>query len=280
MALSSPRFSRNRRLQQAATNSPVMKCGETGPAVHLVQFALVELGYRMPISTAKQQYSPDGIFGSETQAVVTQFQRDRKRLDPRIGVDGIVGTQTMSELDRMLPRHTHRVRLHFRSISMQNVPFETSLTAAQEVYDQYGIKIEFGSGESLMLTPAQAAIFDRIDQACEWELNSGEYAQLHQLGTPAPSNEIVVYYVRELQDAGGCGGHATNRPAVTVAAATTKWATAHEVGHALLTKDFNPIHFSDTNNLMWDQVLNFSGTPLLTDKQVAKIRTSLFCATA
>ena len=279
MALVSPRFAANTRLQQAARNSPTMRRRERGPAVHLVQFALLELGYRMPGSTAKEQASPDGIFGPETEGVVRQFQQARKRLDPRIGVDGIVGRQTMGELDRLLPGYVNRVRLHFRSIAMQNVPFANSLASAQQVYDQYGIKIEFGSGEFLLLTPAQQAVFQRIDQQCNWTITSGEYQQLHRLGTPAPMTEILVYYVHRLQGVGGCGGHAPSQPAATVAANTTKWATAHEVGHVLLTRHFTPVHFTDSGNLMWGQVLHFSGTPLLTDKQVARIRLSPCCAT-
>jgi hypothetical protein len=277
MALVSPRFAANVRLQQAALNAPTMKKGERGNAVHLVQFAFLELGYKMPISTAKPQISPDGIFGAETEAVVRQFQQDRKRIDPTIGVDGIVGKQTMGELDRLLPGYTKRVPLHFRSIAMQNVHFEISFASAQQVYDQYGIKVEFASGESLLLTPAQEAMFQKIDQECNWDITAGEYFELHQLGTPAPPNEIVVYYVKELLNAGGCGGHAPLRPAATVAANTTQWATAHEVGHVLLTKHFNPLHFTDSGNLMWDQVLHFTSTPILSDKQVAQMRNSPCC---
>lgn len=277
MGLVSPRFSANARLQQAAKNAPAIRFGERGAAVHLVQFALIELGYPMPISTGQIQASPDGIFGKETEAVVRKFQEDRKKLNSSITVDGVVGAQVLAELDALLPGYTRSVRLHFRSIALQNVPFESSLTSAQKVYAQYGIKIEFGSGQSLLLSDAQQTMFDKIDQECAWDLSSGEYAELQSLGTPVPATDIAVYYVKELKDAGGCGGHAPGRPAATVAANTTEWATAHEVGHVLLTSSFIPAHFVNTNNLMWDKVLYFSGTPLLTEKQVAQIRRSPCC---
>jgi len=60
MALTSPRFASNLRLQSAAMNNPPMRPGETGKAVALVQQALKDLGYRMPISFAKGV--PDGIY--------------------------------------------------------------------------------------------------------------------------------------------------------------------------------------------------------------------------
>jgi hypothetical protein len=43
---------------------------------------------------------------------------------------------------------THRVRLHFRSISRTEQPFHTLLEHTQAVYAPYGIKIEMASGQS------------------------------------------------------------------------------------------------------------------------------------
>jgi peptidoglycan hydrolase-like protein with peptidoglycan-binding domain len=39
--------------------------------------ALLDLGYSMPRSTGNTKYSPDGIYGEETKAVVKKFQKDR-----------------------------------------------------------------------------------------------------------------------------------------------------------------------------------------------------------
>src|SRR5262245_23204818 len=95
----------------------------------------------------------DGIFGPLTQAAVRAFQRQAG-----IPVDGIAGPQTKAALG--MPEtgteFTHRVRLHFRSISLTDVPFNSILSHTQVVYAQFGIKVEFGSGMSLALSPAQA----------------------------------------------------------------------------------------------------------------------------
>lgn len=273
MALTGPRFISSRTLQKAAANNPPLSKGARGRSVHLVQMALLDLGYRLPGSTGGI-YSPDGIFGNETVGVVKQFQRDS-----HINDDGVVGRATMEALDLRFPRHQHRVRLHFRSIALTTVPFDRMLADAENVYGQYGIKAEYANGESLALTPDQTTLFDRIDQACNWTLDDGEFNQLHSLGSPAPTNEVLVYYVKSFSQGNllGCGGHATNRPALTVAARASRWDTAHELGHVLLGSGFSPVHVNDTRNLMHPTASSFMDIPVLTNMQVAQMRRSICC---
>jgi hypothetical protein len=94
-ALGSPRFRDNPRLQQAFHNSPAMHIGEQGEAVRLVQEALVEQGAVMPGST-KPTGELDGGFGAETFAAVQDLQTRHG-----LAVDGIVGHETLGELDRL-----------------------------------------------------------------------------------------------------------------------------------------------------------------------------------
>ncbi len=144
--------------------------------------ALLDLGYSLPVSTAKANYSPDGIFGEETRQAVKKFQKDSGTLKD----DGVVGQKTIRELDRRFSSFQHRVRLHFRSIALTHVPFERSLSNAELVYAMYGIRIEFASGESIKLTPEQRALFDKVDQACNWDLNDGEINELQGIGSRLP----------------------------------------------------------------------------------------------
>ena len=97
MALKSPRFAGNARLQQAALNQPPMCVGEQGQPVRIIQQALLDLGYSLPIST-KRFGSPDGIFGRETRDRIIAFQKKAGLVG-----DGVVGTKTMAEFDRLLP---------------------------------------------------------------------------------------------------------------------------------------------------------------------------------
>src|SRR5687767_12526568 len=95
MALRSPRFAGNARLEAAANNSPTIKWGEQGEAVKILQQAYLDLGFSMPIST-KKTGKPDGIFGNETFSVTKAFQ-SKHTLSP----DGIVGRDTMAKLDAL-----------------------------------------------------------------------------------------------------------------------------------------------------------------------------------
>jgi peptidoglycan hydrolase-like protein with peptidoglycan-binding domain len=97
MALRAGRFSQNARLQQVAQNNPSMKEGETGEAVGIVQQALIDLGYPMPITSNYGRSVADGIFGPETARVVTQFQTANALVR-----DGIVGRDTLGKLDELI----------------------------------------------------------------------------------------------------------------------------------------------------------------------------------
>lgn len=275
MTLTSPRFKSNATLKKAEANQAVLKKGSVGTSVHLVQMALLDLGHLMPASTTNANYSPDGIFGDETMQAVKKFQREH----PPLVDDGIVGKKTIQALDRLFNAFEHKVRLHFRSIALTSVPFQRSLTNAETVFGMYGIQIEFASGLSIKLAQAQRALFDQIDQECNWDINDGELNQLQGIGPPSPPNDILVFFVNNFSDNTvlGCGGHASNRPACTIAARAGAWDTAHEVCHVLLKSSFNPVHIDDNRNLMHETEPFLSTIPALTDRQVIQIRKSNLC---
>jgi hypothetical protein len=60
MALSSPRFKSSNTLNNVAAGIANLEVGSSGRAVHLVQMALLDLGYAIPSSTSHANYSPDG----------------------------------------------------------------------------------------------------------------------------------------------------------------------------------------------------------------------------
>ena len=247
----------------------LLSVGSRGPEVVTLQRELNRQLFPRP------NLAEDGIFGSLTQQAVRAFQRQAG-----ISVDGIVGPATRAALG--MPdtgnTFTHRIRLHFRSISLTDVPFNTILSHTQVVYAQFGIKVEFGSGMSLMLTPAQSRRLEQIDGTCTWNITSGEFAELMQLGGPVPSSDIAVFFVDRFSESiNGCGGHMTNRPGCIVAKAGTKFCTAHEVCHVLLGSSFVPVHITDTRNLMHPVDIIRSATPGLTPVQVTQIKASPQC---
>jgi peptidoglycan hydrolase-like protein with peptidoglycan-binding domain len=92
--LRSRRLSKNPRVAAAANNSPPFRKGASGDGVAIVQRALVDLGYPMPVTMARGR--ADGIYGDETAAAVNQFQRDES-LSP----DSIAGHDTLHRLDEI-----------------------------------------------------------------------------------------------------------------------------------------------------------------------------------
>jgi len=72
--LKHPRFRDNARLQSAYDNEPALHWGERGDAI--LQQALIDLGYPMPISTKNGTEPPDGDFRSETWKTVYDFLTD------------------------------------------------------------------------------------------------------------------------------------------------------------------------------------------------------------
>src|SRR6185312_5335812 len=69
--------------------------GHTGAAVAVVQAALLELGAKMPKTSAHGQ--ADGIFGYETTQAIKEFQAKNK-----LAVDGKVGAQTLLAPDKLM----------------------------------------------------------------------------------------------------------------------------------------------------------------------------------
>jgi peptidoglycan hydrolase-like protein with peptidoglycan-binding domain len=290
MTLKSPRFSSNERLRRADENRPALARGETGEAVRILQQALIDLGFPLPLSTRKYG-SPDGVFGQETAGKVREFQ-SKNRLTP----DALVGHKTMTVLDTLLPRagavlpplppsgFTHKVRLHLRSIAMPKVPEMRQLQVMQEVYAQYAIMIEMASGESIALSRDDELTLNVVDGDCKWDQISDEQRLLQGLGTKqnVGPNDITVYYATTLRKLDGstlqgCAGSVPDRPAVMIAAdAVDKTTMAHEVGHILLGSSFTPTHEADSKNLMCQAAICTGHPAFLNDAQLKAIRASRF----
>lgn len=293
MALVSPRFKDDARLQKAAENKPAMKYGEKGEPVRLVQQALIDLGFALPVST-KKYGSPDGIFGLETAAQLRKFQA-KHTLTP----DGIAGKNSLHKMDELLPNEApplppipkpikakHRVRLHFRSIAVPFVPEFTALAFAQQVYGQYDIDIVMASGQSLALDPLETVKLHTIDGQCKWDQTNDEQKLLFGMGGTQGVNptDVLVYYVNAIKkdngdELNGCAGHEPTQPAVVVGSAGSRWTLAHELGHVLLGSKFDPVHMDDdTTNVMHSPTTDITANPPnFNEAQLEAIRKSKCC---
>jgi len=266
MHLSSTRFASARKFVRIANETSSLRIGERGRVVQIVQQGLIDIGFSLG--------SSDSIFGRNTEFCVKQFQKRYQLLE-----DGIIGSKTLAKLDNLLSGYQHQIRVHFRSINLTNVGFGQIIESTKNVYAQYGIKVEMASGRSLYLTSEQTKKYFSIKTGCEWTISSGEVFELQGLGGSVPSNEILVYFVNKFDDVTllGCGGHARNRPAATVASNASQWDTAHEIGHVLLTSAFSPVHSTASSNLMYAYSNSSSSIPTLNNRQLTQIRQSVCC---
>ena len=246
----------------------ILAQGNSGPEVRTLQTALNQQLFPRP------NLAVDGIFGPRTRTAVVAFQR-QAGLVP----DGIVGPRTRAALGMPAPGNpfTHAISLHFRSLTLTEVPFNSILSSTQAVYAQFGIRVDFGSGLSLGLSQEDADRFKQIDGQCKWNA-AGEFFDVERLGGIIPGGGIGVFFVDRFQQAlNGCGGHAPNRPACIVAKAGTNFCTAHEVCHILLTSTFAPVHINDPTNLMHSVDIQRAAVPTLTQAQVDQVKRSPLC---
>ena len=100
MVLRAPRFTRSSRLQQAAHVGPFVRRGEVSAGVRDLQQALIDLGFKMPLSTSRGTRRADGVFGTETEAVLKKFQGAQL-----LRSDGIAGPKTLGRLDQIFLRN-------------------------------------------------------------------------------------------------------------------------------------------------------------------------------
>ena len=92
------RFQGDPRLDQVLNGRLFLRTSSRGPSVVTIQQALMDLGHNLP------RFGADGEFGSETRAAVIEFQRLVRVSIPGFGVDGVIGTNTMEQLDLAISR--------------------------------------------------------------------------------------------------------------------------------------------------------------------------------
>lgn len=89
-------WQKNFRIQQAQNNSPSMKPGEKGEAVHLLQAALILNGFDVPAHGVDDKGVRNDNYGFQTQAAVRAAENSDNL---SIKDTGIAGKQVITELD-------------------------------------------------------------------------------------------------------------------------------------------------------------------------------------
>lgn len=160
-----------------------MQWGEVGAGVRVIQQSLIDLGYRLPASTA-QHGSPNGIFGDETKEALRAFQLDQRMPFP-LQPTGILDLVTLHRLDQLFRQSgalalpplpagswlTHRVTVAFRPVAMTLpiVPLNELFKIAQFFYGMYGIQLDQEPTISPQLTRSERSKLNPYETYCNPE---------------------------------------------------------------------------------------------------------------
>ena len=178
MPLSYAPFVASDRIHKAAANAPWMSKGETSSGVAILQGALADLGYKLPITFKKTGF-PDGIYGAETKSVVYQFQSDQKLA----GKDGAAGAETIARLDSLLAaRKKPRPFIRIRPL----IPKVPKLPPAHTLDERYKI----GSSDPSIPRDAGAGVYDSEAM----ELSMFALAQVITEALPPFGSSAVTFY--------------------------------------------------------------------------------------
>lgn len=179
----SPSFASNADLFSVMNGSKLLKKGEQGEAVKLIQEALLKAGHALPKSV--KDGKPDGHFGSETRSAVWKFQRDYG-----LSTDGVVGQNTMRQLDSVYafgPNQTFYMGMNPGSDKEANV-LEKSLGDRLSVSeDNLTTQAELSTDDGI-----KAYITDQmgIDPTTQKELFERVFTAVHQ-ATPSFRDQMV-----------------------------------------------------------------------------------------
>lgn len=277
MVNSSPRFVGVPQLTQAATNSPWLSQGARGHGVHLIQFALIDLGFPMPGSTGGRGMSPDGIFGSETKRKVEEFQRSALG-GVAVKDDGIVGTDTMGKLDRAIGGFTHQTTVTIHTARPSAISVFEMEQLAGKIYAHYGIKFVTRWGRCMDLKEPHDTVLHTQGSS---KADLKEAVTKGVGGTLTAIDTTAVQIARMTPDDAYAVTDSDAQMALIRLQDDAKVSTlAHEVGHVLLTPAAGhdkEDHETQANNLMTtgDRVPPF----VLTVEQVTEMRGHARCRT-
>jgi len=206
--LHSQLFSQNTRLNQAASNSPPMRRGESdSAAVALLQQSLHDL----QIASMRRSINPDGTYdgdyASETFEAVRKFQEDNALTNSRGQGDGIVGANTLIALDNLAAaRGLIPVVASANSRLMPAVETPSTLAvSAPKIPSAARLRHEYGKFVSCAGTPCQNSNSSgRIRNQCAIRLSIAlGRANIGFHMRAAPGVNLIVHSANSRH----CGGH-------------------------------------------------------------------------
>ncbi len=241
------RFQGRLQLEAAFDNERVIKNGDNGPDVVILQLALIDAGHPLP------NFGADGRFGSETETAVKDFQRANGLV-----IDGVVGPKTMEMLDGLFtvgpvvapvcanPGQARTLNLQpvfFRDNTADPDPtgstYFDQLTTANRIWSKLGVT--FTTSSPVFLNDAAH------------KTQGSTVAEILDIGTTRTGAGIEIFFVDN--DIAFAGGGATrinlaNSFSVLSDFGTSDTLLAHELGHTLSNSVGHPPANGEAGTIM------------------------------
>jgi hypothetical protein len=160
------------------------------------------------------------------------------------------------------------ILIHFKSLLVITSQIQAFMTAQfnalQQLYAVSGIEARRGTTEDLSNNTDLSNLLALDVGNCFIGQPTGEIAALFANRNNVGRDDLVVYVVQTLVGTLnflGCAAHPDDQPGAAIMPTNAAWLAAHEVGHVLGLQHVPNMPLTNSDFLMWQNVLTWSNPP-------------------